>query len=201
MELQRLKPSQKEAAVAMLVRAFWDYPQFSDYFPDEVDRARFAPYFIRVAIGYAMRFGEVYVTSPNLEGVAMWHPPKYTYMNTWRLFWSVPPQVMWGFKRNGGAIISEGTAKVEAMHREAAPMPHWFLHIIGVDPNHQGLGHASRLIRNMLGRTDREGLPVFLETVNGANVPRYEHFGFRVVDQSPLPGVDVTNWSLFRDCP
>ncbi len=85
------------------------------------------------------------------------------------------------------------------LHAELAPEKHWFLQLLGVAPEHQGKGHASRLLRPMLERLDEEGLPAYLETTNPVNVPRYEHFGFEVVREGMMPGTPIRFWCMLRD--
>ena len=68
--------------------------------------------------------------------------------------------------------------------------------MIGVDPNHQGKGFASRLIYPMLARMDKEGLPCYLDTNNEGNVKIYEHIGFKLIKKYLIPGTSVLNWSM-----
>ena len=55
----------------------------------------------------------------------------------------------------------------------------------------------------MLSRTlgDREGLPGYLETLEEKNVRLYEHFAFKVVDESFVPGIVLTDWAMVRRGP
>jgi hypothetical protein len=50
----------------------------------------------------------------------------------------------------------------------------------------------------MLARIDKEGLPSYLETQEEKNVPLYEHFGFKVLEEVNIPDLDVTNWAMLR---
>jgi ribosomal protein S18 acetylase RimI-like enzyme len=67
-----------------------------------------------------------------------------------------------------------------------------------VDHKFQGNGYASKLLRPMLKRLDEEVVPCYLETLEKHNVGLYEHFGFKVVDESNVPGTDLTNWAMLR---
>lgn len=87
---------------------------------------------------------------------------------------------------------------VDAVHGRLTPFKHWFLQAISVDPQFQGRGHASELLRPMLARIDEEGLPCYLETLEEQNVRLYEHFGFRVIDESSVPRTNLTNWAMLR---
>jgi GNAT superfamily N-acetyltransferase len=70
--------------------------------------------------------------------------------------------------------------------------------MLGVDPDYQGKGYASQLLRPMLARADKEGIPCYLETQLGKNVALYEHFGFRVAEQGIIPGSNVMSWAMVR---
>jgi ribosomal protein S18 acetylase RimI-like enzyme len=66
--------------------------------------------------------------------------------------------------------------------------PHWYLHMIGVDPRFQGRGYGSALIRHALERVDSDRLPAYLESTNPVNVPIYERHGFELVATVEVPG-------------
>jgi predicted N-acetyltransferase YhbS len=59
---------------------------------------------------------------------------------------------------------------------------------LGVDPVHQGAGHAGRLLRTMFARLDREGMSGCLDAEKESNVALYEHFGFRALESSEIHG-------------
>ena len=88
---------------------------------------------------------------------------------------------------------------IDAVHSRLAPFKHWFLQAIGVDSQFQGRGYASRLLRPMLSRIDEEGLPCYLETLEEQNISLYEHFGFKVIEESGVPDSCLTNWAMWRD--
>lgn len=70
--------------------------------------------------------------------------------------------------------------------------PHWYLHMIGVDPRRQGRGYGSALLRHALALIDEEHLTAYLESSNPANIPLYEKHGFEVVatvEVDPAPPV------------
>ncbi len=86
----------------------------------------------------------------------------------------------------------------KAVHKRLVPFKHWFLQTIGVDPQFQGKGYASKLLKPMFTRLDEEGLPCYLETVDETNVQLYEHFGFKVIEKSTIPNTKFTNWAMLR---
>ncbi len=195
----QLTKAQSRPAVEVLVRAFWDYPLLKYYFPDEAERGRVAPHFLSLAVFSGIGYGKVYATSPNLEGIAVWMPSDSYPVTLWRLVRSVPLSVILGFGRSGGLRMRDLGEYIDAVHQRLAPFKHWFLQTVGVDPQFQGKGHGSALLAPMLARIDEEGLPCYLETLDEKNVPLYEHFGFRVAEESTIPGTSLTNWAMLRE--
>ena len=90
------------------------------------------------------------------------------------------------------AITDDGGARYELLWAsidERVPDDVWFLDMVAVDPDHQGHGIGSALIRFGLERAAADGADAFLETAISDNVPYYERFGFRVVEEGePIPG-------------
>jgi len=117
----------------------------------------------------------------------------------WRAVRSIPISVILGFGREGGWRMKYSGDYLDAMHKHLAPFKHWFLQIIGVDPQFQGLGYGGKLLRPMLARIDDEGLPCYLETLDERNVHLYEHFGFKVVDKATIPKTSLNSWAMLRE--
>ena len=196
--LVRLNKAQVKPAAEVLARAFQNYPLLQYYFHDELERKKIALYFVSFAIFSGIRYGEIYATSPNLEGVAIWFPSDNYPVTIWKLVRSVPLSVIFGFGRYGGGRMRQLGEYVDAVHQRLAPFRHWFLQVIGVDPQFQGKGYAGKLLKPMLARIDEEGLPCYLETFDEHNVSFYEHFGFAVIEKSTIPETNFTNWAMLR---
>ena len=66
--------------------------------------------------------------------------------------------------------------------------PHWYLAAIGTRPEARGRGAASALLAKHLAECDADGLPVYLESSNAANLPLYERHGFEVLQKTTFEG-------------
>lgn len=197
--LVRLTKSQIKTAGEMFARAFQDYPLATYFIPDAFERKNKSHYPFECLIHYGVLYGEVYATSPNLEGVVVWLPSEKAEMT------------LWGMIRCGGLslyfkvgrkVVSRVLAFFEyasKVHNRHAPFPHWYLTFMAVDPVFQGRGYASALIKPMLARIDQEHLHCYLEPQNEKNVPIYQHYGFKVVEVDTIPGTDVKNWAMLRE--
>jgi len=198
-DLVQLNKSHIKPAAEVLTRAFRNDPVGKYFFADELEREKRLPYFFQYVLSYCVRYGEIYATSPNLEGVAVWLTSDNYPMTFGRLIRSVPLSIMFSLGRGGSGRMRYFGEYINALHQRLAPFKHWFLQIIGVDPQFKGKGYAGKLLRPMFARIDEEGLPCYLETLDETNVPLYEHFGFRIVEKSAIPETKLTNWAMLRE--
>ena len=67
---------------------------------------------------------------------------------------------------------------------------HWHLGPIGVHPERQGRGVGKVLLGSFLKSVDEQRLPSYLETDVDRNVVLYEKFGFKVIAQAEINGVN-----------
>jgi ribosomal protein S18 acetylase RimI-like enzyme len=198
-DLLRIDRAHIKPAALMLAQAFFDYPVSVYSYPDENRRVKKLPYFFRYVLHYCINYGEVYTTSPNIEGIAVWLISENFPMTMWRLLRSVPLPVFLNLGTESGTKMRAFSDYIDGVHQRLTPFRHWFLQTIGVDPQYQGKGYASKLLSPMLVRIDEEGLPCYLETMDEKDVPLYEHFGFQVVDESTVPATNLTNWAMLRE--
>ena len=84
------------------------------------------------------------------------------------------------------------------LRKRLAPFPHWYLAVLGIAPEFQGKGYASRLLRPMLNRLDAVGSPCYVETSIEQYVQLYQHFGFKVIDEAIMPGSNTKMWAMLR---
>lgn len=85
-----------------------------------------------------------------------------------------------------------------AMGKKHPKEPHWYLGLIGVDPAFQGKGLGTALISYRLQQCDESHMPAYLETQKPENVPYYERFGFRVLEEIRHEGCPSL-WIMWRD--
>jgi len=194
----RLDKSQVKPAAAVLAGAFQDDPLSVYFFPEVSERRNKLPHFFRVPVHHGVLYGEVYATSPNLEGVAVWLPSGKADMSLWPMVRSGGLSMAFKMGKGGIARAMRYTAYASAVRKRHAPFRHWYLQSIGVAPEFEGKGYAGALLKPMFARMDTEHLPCYLETENQKNVPLYEHYGFQVVEEGRIPTTELTNWAMLR---
>ncbi len=197
--LVRLTKAQVRPAAEMMARAFQDYPLMAYFFPDATERMEKSANDFQSLIHYGLLYGEVYATSPNLEGAAVWLPSTKAHRTLLRRIRSGGLSGLFEMRRKTNEKQRSFIDYVVSIHKRCAPSVYSYLQLIGVDPVHQGKGHSSILLRAMFARLDKEHMPSFLETHADKNVAIYRHHGFRVVEESEAPGSGLTTWAMLRD--
>ena len=183
----------------MLAKAFADDPFFTYVYPDATERRAKLPYLSEYFLRYGLRYGQAHVTSPQLEGIAVWMRLKKVSMPFWKVI--ISGGIWSALKLGRRAMQKLGTLSryIDDKHRKLVPVTHWYLSLLAVAPEFQGRGYASKLMRGMLPRINEEGLPCYLETESERNVPIYQHFGFKVIDEFIIPETTVKVWAMLRE--
>ena len=186
------------SAARMCARAFLDAPHVVYFFPDERRRERDSAALFRMRIRYGLLYGEVHVSSEDLEGIAVWLPSERASMTLWRQIRSGGTRL---YRMAGSDAVARMTHVAEhndRLRRKHVEGRHWFLSILAVDPAHQHQGHATRLVNGMLRRLDQEGIACYAETTEADVLPFYKRLGFEPGSESTVPGTDLTVWPLVR---
>ena len=194
----KIEKSHIKPVSLILARVFNENAINAYTFPNPEERMEKMAYVYQLLLRYNLIYGRVFATSPRLEGVAVWVHSDNLGMSSWRMLVSgaIWPALAMG--REAGRKMQVLDNYVERKHRELVQTKHWYLYLLGVDPQYQGKGYASQLMKGMLSETDKEGLPSFLETQGNQNVSMYQHFGFKVVDEFTVPGTQITLVAMLR---
>ncbi len=184
-----------DRATLTLQRAFDADPMFTWLFPDARRRARALHGLNRVPLEYGYRYGRVLHTDDG-RAVAVWIPPGHV-VTPGGLVRSGLLRAAWGMGPVPFVRFMRANASVGHIHETCLPGPHWYLMIIGVDPELQGRGRGTALIRQGLAWADAEELPCYLETSSPDNLRLYERHGFEVVASVSLSG-GPTGWAMRR---
>ena len=86
---------------------------------------------------------------------------------------------------------------IDALRDAAAPPGHWYLLLLGVEPDAQGTGLGRALMAPLLAEADAAGRAVYLETSTPSNLPYYRRHGFEVVGERQVPGAH-RYWGMAR---
>ena len=84
------------------------------------------------------------------------------------------------------------------MHKRHPRGLYHYLWFLGVEPEHQGRGLGSELLRSFTAKADSEQQPCYLETDRERNVGFYQRHGFELLGESILAGMDTRMWFMQR---
>jgi GNAT superfamily N-acetyltransferase len=182
------------ALARMLARAFYDDPVASwAWRPDELRMKaleRFQATRIRQLLGE-----EGVWTNDELTSAALWATP-----GKWRASMRETAQMVPCFMRPRllARLPLVGLGWMDLERKHPADPQHWYLAVLGTDPDEQGRGLGTAVLRRVLEQCDEDGVGAFLESSKERNVDYYARHGFRVVEEVRLVR-GPTMWKMWRD--
>ena len=187
--VRRATAGDREAMVRTLARAFDADPVVTYFARRDAKRGRAIETIFDVAfMRLTLPFGETWMTEDG-RGAALWTPPDH--WNTLSAFTAVPRLI-------GAVGITRALTVLGTMNRlqERHPKtpPHYYLFALGVDPEHQGRGLGSAMLRAVLSRCDADGVGAYLEASTPMNARLYARHGFRVTEELTIaPGAPTVS--------
>jgi ribosomal protein S18 acetylase RimI-like enzyme len=118
-----------------------------------------------------------------MEAAALWRPPNKWHMSI-RDYISNGPSLLMAF----GTGALRAIAAMDHIEKHHPKEPHWYLQAVGTDPEKQGKGFGSLVIRDQLAKIDAAQMPSYLESSKEANIPIYQSLGYELTGQIQIPG-------------
>lgn len=190
--IERAAGDQLGGVMATLALAFQTDPALSWILPDADHRARALRSLFRTLVPADVRAG-VALRSAGDEAAALWRAPGQAHSGTFEFVRTVLPLVA-----TFGTALPRGLKVQGGIDAHRPKGRFWYLHYVGVRPEHQGKGHGGRIVRAQTAVADAEGLPCWLETATMANVPLYERLGFVTRVEWDVPGGGPHFWGMMR---
>jgi GNAT superfamily N-acetyltransferase len=160
--------------VGCVVAAFITDPLARFAWPKPHDHLRGMPEAIRAVAGASFEHRTACISS-DFCGAALWLPPGVNLNGE-------PLEKV--FRRTADPKhLDDLLGTFEKMEEWHPDEPHWYLPIIGVEPNAQGRGLGGALLRHAVARCDREKVIAYLESSNPRNITLYERHGFECMGE------------------
>lgn len=186
-------PEDRGPLAEVLARAFHDDPMTSWLYPDARRRMGHARRFFEIRLRQLAGHGLIH-TTPERSGAALWAPP-----GRWRedLRQSLMLLPMLPILLPRLVSTARGVREIERHH---PPAPHYYLSVLGTDPEHQGQGIGSVLLAPVLRRCDETRTAAYLESSKESNLAFYARHGFALTQRIELPGGPPL-WLMWREPP
>ncbi|MGV1088690.1 MAG: GNAT family N-acetyltransferase [Mycobacterium sp.] len=194
-EVRPARRSDVPALARVLGRAFQDDPVMMWMQPDATRRAAALAGFFGALTRYHYLSGggvEVALSQAGVGAAALWDPPGKGDPPP-REQIAMLPAVIRAFRGR----LREGRLLTEQMKAVYPEEPHWYLGVIGSDPEARGDGFGHALMRSRLDRCDAEAAPAYLESSNPDNIAYYNRFGFDVTGEIVIPD-GPSLWPMWR---
>jgi ribosomal protein S18 acetylase RimI-like enzyme len=192
--VRRVTAEDVPALAVMLARAFWDDPAASwAWRPDHL-RLRVLERFWAIRMRQLMG-GEELWTTDELTSAALWAPPGAGH-STLRETAMLVPCFLHPRLAVRGLLAGYGWDQLERAHPHDPQ--HYYLAVLGTEPDAQGQGLGSAVLGPVLEQCDHDQVGAYLESSKERNVAFYARHGFRVLSEFRLPR-GPTMWRMWRD--
>lgn len=161
--------AEQKYIIAGILLAFSSDPVVRWMYPDPYQYLTHFPRFVQAFSGKAFIQKTVYCID-GYSGAALWIPPGVELdvdLVTDVLQHSI-------FESEQADVLAVREQKRLYQLQEA----HWYLPLMGIEPNQQGKGYGSALMQHVLVQCDRDRTPAYLEASKPANIRFYERHGF-----------------------
>jgi GNAT superfamily N-acetyltransferase len=180
---RRTGPEEHERLARTLAAAFADDPAWQFVLPFADRERRQRRFFESELTRLAPARRDVWVAGDG-AAAAVWAPP-----GRWRAPITTVAAQAPAMARVFGRRLQVGIRYLlRAEHKHPRRPEHWYLHYLGTEPERQGQGLGSALLRPVLALCDRDGVGAYLESSCERNRVLYERHGFEVVDRFHIPG-------------
>jgi ribosomal protein S18 acetylase RimI-like enzyme len=189
--IRKATPPEEPELSTALARAFFDDPIFRWALPDDERRGRQLAPFFSLFVETLFSYDEIYANE-DLSSAALWVPPgeKPTPEDLEQEFGERMEEI-------AGVDVDRLFQVSKVIEEHHPPGSYYFLQFMGVDPERQGQGIGSALLRLVLERCDREQQWAYLDATSERNKRLYERHGFEAeAEYGPEGGPPL--WPMWR---
>lgn len=193
-EIRKAAASDQEAVLRTLCRAFDADPVVNWLVRQDHRRRAAMEEFFGVCFRIlSLPFGENLVTR-DLNAAALWVPP-----GKWKLGFLRQLMMLPRFVRCAGrGRILRSFKSLNNLIKVHPHELHYYLVLLGTDPEHQGKGLGRSLLEPVLRRCDEERVGAYLEATTEKNESYYQRFGFKTTGMINMGKGAPPYWAMWR---
>jgi N-acetylglutamate synthase-like GNAT family acetyltransferase len=182
-----------------LVKAFINYPLFTFLSEDIVKRRKILRMLIQLSINYGMKNGKLITISDKVEAVALVLPSNkdkisildFILCGGLKFLFKAKLRTIKSLAKITDFIISQ---KKRIMDNK----PYLYLEFLGVMPENQNQGLATKLLKQINDICKKNNIPCYLETFTEKNAEFYKRNGFILVEKNKIPYTELIIYSMIR---
>ena len=184
-----------DAVVATIAAAFNDDPLWAWMFPDARRRSEQQATMFGFYVASSLPGRTVLIADELASAAIVYTPPGEPELSE-----EIEAQVRPFLVETLGA---DAPVRLETLERFEGATPHgrpfYYVSFLGTHPEARGKGIGMGLLGEVCGRADADGEPVYLESSNPLNTPRYERHGFRRHTDFWTPGQEHVVTTMWRE--
>ncbi len=192
--VRKATPDELAPLAAVLARAFYDDPPSRWVVPDDSRRIRILERGFFLFLRRVLFPQDECYTTGGLVGAAVWALP-----GKWKLGIGQQLRLLPAMVVVYGRFLPRVMRLIAAAESNHPLKPHYYLPFLGVEPEWQGRGIGSALMRPILDRCDDVGVPAYLEATTPRGRDGYERHGFRVTEEYKLAKDSPPLWRMWRE--
>lgn len=197
MELEKLNKYQIKKAARVYARAMMNDDLHVYFFPDPSNRLKKLTYLYEYKLELEYKF--CFITSNNIEGLLICESPgeQHTGLSILEIITGI--KLIWQCGIVSLLRMIRYQSWASKTRDGIATQPYWYINVVAVDPEHQGKGFASKLIKPIIMEALERKHMVYLETQNSNNIKIYEKYGFHLVEEAKMPGTNISHYCMKID--
>jgi ribosomal protein S18 acetylase RimI-like enzyme len=191
-EVRRATTADLESLVPMLGRAFFDDPVAVWACRSETLRPAMLASIHRARLRRLLTHGQVWTAGASAASWALPGQWQTTILQDASLaLGMLRPRLLMSLPR-----LVLGLRRIQRTH--SLTRDHWYLSLLGTDPDMQGHGLGSAVLQPVLATCDRDGVGAYLESSHERNIHFYARHGFQVTGELRLPR-GPRMWTMWRE--
>jgi GNAT superfamily N-acetyltransferase len=191
--VRKAKSHELDSLAAVLARAFYDDPVFRWVVNDDSRRLRFLQRSFHLYLRRLWFAQDECYTTETVAGAIAWELP-----GQWKTGILGQLRLLPSMLAINGRLLPRILRALAATESNHPVEPHYYLPVVGVEPEWQGRGLGTALMRPVLERCDDEKLPAYLEASSPLNRALYERHGFHVTEQFAVGPGSPPAWRMWR---
>ncbi len=196
-ELYQLTKKDVEKSAEVISKAFLEYSMFQNILGDQLNEDNIK-LVLKFMIKQAILYGKAYAISKDMEAIILYSDFKnYKVGFIGSLRAGLLSLMKIGTEAGKRFTVYDNYSL--RTHKESINESHYYVILLGTDPNKQGQGYGTKLMNHLFEEAKEKAKPCYLETHGSKNVEFYKKLGFRIISKGCVPGTDILQYGMLRD--